>query len=164
LRRAAWVFLLAAWLGIVRSAAGLAASSTEVPAAGPDPSYRTVVATHLKEVLKNYSAYGSFEISDPRWTHSLNGWTWLTCVRFRELAQHGPDQIVSENNPTDRPQGRVHHYALFLDGNKVVDDRFAIQIDSCDLQTYYPLEWRRPAAYKLIFPPKRRRSTPTRSP
>jgi hypothetical protein len=43
----------------------------------------------------------------------------LTCVRFRE-------------------QGRVRSYALFLDGNKIVHDRFAVQTDSCDLQTYTP--------------------------
>ena len=113
---------------------------------GPDPTYREVVAAHLKRVLKNYASYDSFEISDPRWVHSIKGWTWLTCVRFRD-------------------QGRVRSYALFLDGNKIVDDRFAVQTDSCDLQAYYPLElWSRPAAYDLIFPRKRRHSTPKRSP
>jgi len=168
LQRAAWGFLLPATLGLcaaLSGCAGLAASNGEMPVTGPDPSYRTVVATRLKEVLKNYSTYASFEVSDPRWVNSINGWTWLTCVRFRELAQPGPDQIVSENNPTDRPQGRMHYYALFLDGNKVVDDRFAVQIDNCDLQTYYPLEpWHRPAAYDLIYPRKWRHSTPRRSP
>jgi len=59
--------------------------------------------------------------SDPRWVHSIKGWTWLTCVRFRE-------------------QGRVRNYALFLDGNQIVDDRFAVQTDNCDLQTFYPFE------------------------
>jgi hypothetical protein len=108
---------------------------------GPDPSYQRVVATHLRQVLKNYSAYDSFEISDPRWVHSIKGWTWLTCVRFRE-------------------QGRVRSYALFLDGNKIIDDRFAVQTDSYDLQTYYPFEriWHRPAD-QIFFP---RRATARR--
>jgi hypothetical protein len=86
-----------------------------------DPSFRDAVAGHLKRVLKNYALYDSFEISDPRWVHSIKGWTWLTCVRFRE-------------------QGRVRNYALFLDGNQIVDDRFAVQTDNCDLQTFYPFE------------------------
>ena len=86
MRRAAWAFLLVAWLWIVHCTAGLAASNTEVPVAGPDPSYRRVVATHLKQVLKHPTAYDSFEISDPRWVNSINGWTWLTCVRFHESA------------------------------------------------------------------------------
>jgi hypothetical protein len=91
-----------------------------MPVTGPDQSYRGVVAAHLKQVLKNYSAYDSFEISDPRWVHSIKGWTWITCVRFRD-------------------QDRVRSYAL--------------QTDSCDLQTYYPFErmWRRPAD-QLFFP------------
>ena len=136
LRRAAWVSLWPAWLGLsaaLSGCAGLAAGNAEMPVTGPDPS-QGVVATHLKQVLKNYSAYDSFEVSDPRWVHSIKGWTWLTCVRFRD-------------------QDRVRSYALFLDGNKIVDDRFAVQTDSCDLQTYYPFErmWRRPS-YQLIFP------------
>ena len=92
-----------------------------MPLASPDPSYRETVASHLKRVLKNYPAYDSFEISDPRWVHSIKGWTWLTCVRFRD-------------------QGRVRNYALFLDGNRVVEDRIAVQTDDCDLQTYYPFD------------------------
>jgi hypothetical protein len=147
LRRAAWVFLLPAWLGLsaaLSRCAGLAASNAEMPVTGPDPSYRTVVMTHLKQVLKNYSVYNTFEISDPRWVHSIKGWTWLTCVRFRD-------------------QDREYSYALFSDGNRIVDDRFAVQIDNCDLQTYHPFErWHR--AYNVIFPRKWRRSTPRRAP
>ena len=67
--------------------------------------------------------------------NSIKGWTWLICVRFREPAKPEAEQIELENNSNYRPQDRVHSYALFLDGNKVVDDRFAVQTDSCDLQT-----------------------------
>ena len=168
MRRAVWVFLLPAWLGLsaaLTGGAGLAGGNTEVPVTGPDPSYRKVVASHLKQVLKNPSAYDSFEISDPRWINSVKGWTWLICVRFRELPKSEAEQIGLENNPSYPPQDRVHSYALFLDGDRIVDDRFAVQTDSCSLQTYYPFElWPSPAAYRLIFPPKRRRSTPKRSP
>lgn len=48
-------------------------------------------------------------------------WAWLTCVRFHD-------------------KGLVRSYALFIDGNKVVDGRFAVQTDNCDLQTYYPFD------------------------
>ena len=38
-------------------------------------------------------------------------------------------------------KGRVRNYALFLDGNRtIVDDRFAVRTDDCDLQTYYPFD------------------------
>ncbi len=94
-----------------------------MPQAAPDPGYREMVASHLRRVFKNSSAYDSFEISDPRWVHSIKGWTWLTCVRFRD-------------------QGHVRSYAVFIDGttNKIVDDRFSVQTDNCDSQAYYPFE------------------------
>ncbi len=124
LRRAAWALLLLAAVGScggLTGCSGLAAGNGEMPLTGPDPTYREVVAAHLKKVLKNYSSYDTFEISDPRWVHSIKGWNWLTCVRFRD-------------------RGRVRSYAIFLDGNKVIDDRFAVQTDDCDLQAYSPLE------------------------
>jgi hypothetical protein len=123
LRGAAWVFLLPVWLGLsagLSGCAGLATGNTEMPLPSPDLTYREVASARLKSVLKNYDTYDAFEISDPRWVHSIKGWTWLTCVRFRE-------------------KGRVRSYALFIDGKKaVVEDRFAVQTDNCDLQTYYP--------------------------
>ena len=124
LRRAAAALLLPAFVALsaaLSGCSGLAAGNAEMALSTPDPSYREVIAAHLKRVLKNYAAYDEFEISDPRWVHSIKGWTWLTCVRFRD-------------------QGRVRSYALFLDGNRIVDDRFAILTDSCDLQAYYPFE------------------------
>jgi len=39
-----------------------------------------------------------------------------------------------------RDQSRVRDYALFPDGNRIVDDRFAVLIDNCDLQSYYPFD------------------------
>ena len=124
MRRAAWVFLLPASLGLsaaLSGCAGLAASNSEMQLTGLDPSYREVVAARLKSVLKNYNSYDLFEMSDPRWVHSIKGPAWLTCVRFRD-------------------QGRLRSFALFLDGKSVVDDRFAVQTDDCDLQTYYPFD------------------------
>ena len=123
LRHAAGAWLLPACLGLCAALNGCAglAGDTGMPLAGPDPSYREAVADHLKRVLKNYASYDSFEISDPRWVHSIKGWTYLICVRFRD-------------------QGQVRNYALFLDGNRIVDDRFAVQTDNCDTQTYSPFD------------------------
>jgi hypothetical protein len=122
--RNARTLLLPAWLGLSAALSGcadLAAGNAEVPLAGPDPTYREVIGSHLKRTLKNYSTYDSFEISDPRWVHSMKGWLYLTCVRFRD-------------------QGHVRNYAVFMDGNKIVDDHFSVQTDNCDSQAYYPLD------------------------
>jgi hypothetical protein len=89
-----------------------------MPELGPDPSYREVIAGYLKDTFKDRSSYEAFEISTPRWVHSLQGWKWLTCVRFSD-------------------HGHRRTYVLFLDGNKVSDDsRYAVQTDQCDTQAY----------------------------
>ncbi len=124
LRRAASALALPAALGLsvaLIGCAGIGTRNTEMPLTGLDPAYREVVAARLRSVLKKYDSYDSFEMSDPRWVHSIKGPAWLTCVRFRD-------------------QGRVRTFALFLDGKSVVDDRFAVQTDDCDLQTYYPFD------------------------
>jgi hypothetical protein len=120
--RAAYALLaLAALLGLLQGCGGLAATNEEVPATGPNLSYRETVAAHLKKVFKNLSTYDSFEISDPRWVHSTTGWNWLTCVRFQD-------------------RGHLRTYALYLNGDKIVDDRFAVQTDNCEAQTYSPFD------------------------
>jgi hypothetical protein len=120
--RAAYALLaVLALLGMLEGCGGFAATNEEVPTTGPDLSYRETVAAHLKRTLKNLSSYESFEISDPRWVHSIKGWNWLTCVRFQD-------------------RGHFRTYALFLNGDKIVDDRFAVQTDNCDVQTYSPFE------------------------
>jgi hypothetical protein len=124
LRRAACALLLPAWLGLstgLNGCAELAASNAEMAPAAPDPGYREMIANHLKRVLKNSGGYDAYEISEPRWVHSIKGWTWLTCVRF-----------------TDR--GRPRTYVVFFDSEKIVDDRFSVQTDNCNAQAYYPFE------------------------
>jgi hypothetical protein len=124
LRRAVWALLLPAGLGLstgLNGCAELAAGNAEMVPTAPDPGYRLVIANHLKRVLKNSGGYDAYEISEPRWVHSIKGWTWLTCVRF-----------------TDR--GRPRTYVVFFDGEKIVDDRFSVQTDNCDTQAYSPFE------------------------
>jgi hypothetical protein len=124
MQRGAWAALLlaaAALSGFLAGCSGLAETNPDIAATGPDPSSREVIATHLKAVFKNYASYRSFEISDPRWVHSIKGWNWLTCVRFQD-------------------HGHMRIYALFLNANKIVDDRYAVQTDNCDTQAYFPFE------------------------
>ena len=88
-----------------------------MPESGPDPSYRDIIAGYLKDAFKDHSSYDTFEISTPRWVHSFQGWNWLTCVRFLD-------------------SGHRRTYALFLNGAVVVDSRYAVQTDQCDMQAY----------------------------
>ena len=87
MQRAALVALLltaAAFSGVLAGCSGLAETGGDIAPTAPDPTFREVIAIHLKAVFKNYASYDAFEISDPRWVHSIKGWNWLTCVRFQD--------------------------------------------------------------------------------
>lgn len=116
-RHAACAALLLALL-LLSGCTDLALPNEEMPPAGADPGYASLVAHYLKNLFKNQAAsYSAFEISPFRWVHSLKGWTWLTCVRFQE-------------------QGYQRVYAVFLKDGKVVDGRYAVVTDACNEQTY----------------------------
>ena len=91
----------------------------EVATSGPDPGYNDVVAKHLKDTFKNLGSYDAFALSPFRWVSSLKGWSWMTCVSFEE-------------------NRRPRTYAVFLKDGKVIDSRYAVQIDACNTQTYAP--------------------------
>jgi hypothetical protein len=98
---------------------GLAASNEEVPVTSLDPAYPQIVADYLRSTFKDYPSYESFEISEPRWVHALVGWSWITCVRFRD-------------------RGHSRTYALFLQSVKVIEGRYAVETDACGAQAYAP--------------------------
>jgi hypothetical protein len=91
----------------------------EMPTSEPDPSYNGLVAKYLKDNFKNLASYDAFAISAFRWVSSLKGWSWMTCVSFEE-----------NRHP--------RMYALFIKDGKVIDSRYAVQIDACNTQTYAP--------------------------
>ena len=92
-----------------------------MPVSGPDPSYRDAIAHRLKTAFKDYASYDAFEISDPRWVHSVHGWSWITCVRFVD-------------------HGRRRTYALFHKATGIIDARYAVLTDDCDTPPYAPFE------------------------
>lgn len=100
---------------------GLAAPSEEAPPPMVDPNYRQLAAERLRAAFKDYAGYDNFQIAAPRWVHAPQGWSWLICVRFQD-------------------QGRARNYALFLQSGKITDNRYAVEIDGCDGQSYAPFE------------------------
>jgi len=97
----------------------ISSSAEDAPAAGPNPSYNTLVADLIKSSFKEYASYGDFEISAYRWVHSLQGWAWLTCVRYVD-------------------KGRRRTYAVYIKERGIVRSRYAVESDACGVQTYTP--------------------------
>jgi hypothetical protein len=93
------------------------ALAEEMPAFGPDPGYNDLVAKYFKDTFKNLASYDAFAISAFRWVSSVKGWSWMTCVRFEE-----------NRHPRT--------YAVFIKDRKVIDSRYAVQIDACNTETY----------------------------
>jgi hypothetical protein len=104
----------------------LAAPSGVMPAnaampPGTEPPYVSLTAKYLQSVLKDQAAYDDFQISGLRWVHAIRGWSFLTCVHFHD-------------------HGHLRSYALFIQDQAVVDARFAVETDDCELQSYTPFD------------------------
>jgi hypothetical protein len=85
------------------------------------PDYRRIVADNIKIIFPGQAAPGDLEISGVRLVDHLKGPAWLTCLK---LDAHGNPQ----------------QYAIFIQGDKIIDSREGIVIDQCYKQTYTPLD------------------------
>jgi hypothetical protein len=95
---------------------------TPAPAADlSQPNHRRVVADNIKTVFPHQSDLGQLEISEARQVEHLKGPAWLTCLKLDA-------------------RGAAQHYAIFIQGNKIVDTRAGIVMDQCHKQAYTPLE------------------------
>ena len=93
-----------------------AVTTQTLPPPAPPP-YAALAAKHLQSAFKDRSPYDGFEISNVRWVLANGGWSWLTCVHFRD-------------------RGHPRSYAIFIQNNNVVDARYAVETDDCEKQAY----------------------------
>jgi hypothetical protein len=87
----------------------------------PQPDYRRIVADNIKTIFPGQELAGRLEISGVRLVDHLKGPAWLTCLK---VGAH------------ERPQ----EYALFIQGERVIDSRAGVLLDQCYKETYTPLE------------------------
>jgi hypothetical protein len=115
------VLALAVMLGGC-SASELVQNWTPPPVADlSQPNYRRIVADNIKSIFPNQKLLGELEISGVRLVDHLKGAAWLTCLK---LDAHGTPQV----------------YAIFIQADKIIDQRAGIVIDQCYKETYTPLE------------------------
>jgi hypothetical protein len=94
------------------------------PASAPElaqPNYRRIVADNIKLIFPTQASVRDVEISGVRLVDHLKGPAWVTCLKVDA-------------------GGTPQHYAVFIQGDKVVDWRGGIVIDQCHKETYTPLE------------------------
>ena len=129
----AYVLALAVCLGGC-SASELVQNLPPTPA--PDlsqPNYRRIVADNIRTIFPGQALAGELEISGVRLVDHLKGPAWLTCLK---LDAHG------------KPQD----YALFIQGDKIIDSRVGIVIDQCYKETFEPFDLSSPAGAKKVGP------------
>jgi hypothetical protein len=137
LRRVLTALLASATL----SACASNSAVVEQTSAGPAPNAASIIANNLgahpkmdpaatvqvQLIVPANKRVDHVEISDllrPIRTN-LYGWAWQTCIRANV-------------------EGRPHAYAVFIEGDRVVDSRMALALDQCDQGQYTPLPVVRP--------------------
>jgi hypothetical protein len=109
------------------SASELVQNWTPPPVADlSQPNYRRIIADSIKSIFPNQDALGEMEISGIRPVDHLKGAAWIVCLK-----------LDARGNP--------QHYAIFIQGNKVIDQRAGIVMDQCYKETYTPFELPVPA-------------------
>jgi hypothetical protein len=118
-------FVLGLSLGLAGCAAGghLAESlpTPPVPEDLSEPNYRQIVADNIAAVFPNADGLGPLEISAVRPVNHLRGPAWLACLRIQ--ADRAPQE-----------------YALFIQGDKIIDQRTGVALDRCKQQAYQPFD------------------------
>jgi hypothetical protein len=120
--------LRASLLALAAALAGCSASeivqNLPPPTVAPDlsqPNYRRIVAANIKMIFPDQSLLGDVEISGVRMVEHLKGPAWITCLKLDA-------------------RGTPNHYAIFMQGEKIIDLRAGIMIDQCHKETYTPFE------------------------
>lgn len=107
---------------VLLGCSSVALPQTDAPPAEANPAaFHKIIGDYFKKTFKEIAMYQNFEISDARWVHAVKGWSWLSCIRFQE-------------------RGHVRTYAVFIQTDKVVDNRYAVTTDRCSEQTYTPFD------------------------
>jgi hypothetical protein len=84
------------------------------------PNYRRIVTENLKAIFPKVPP-GDMEISGLRMVDHLKGPAWITCLK-----------IDAHGNP--------QHYAIFIQGDRIIDSRASIVIDQCQKESFGPFE------------------------
>jgi hypothetical protein len=129
----AYLLALAVTLGGC-SATELVQNLPPAPAADlSQPNYRRVVGDNIKAIFPYVTSLGDLEISRVRLVDHLKGPAWMTCLK---LDAHGKPQV----------------YALFIQGDKIIDSRVGVVMDQCYKETFEPFELPSPPAAKKVGP------------
>ncbi len=85
------------------------------------PNYQRIVADNIKTIFPKEIPAGEFEISGVRMVDHFKGPAWITCLKIDA-------------------RGHPQHYAIFIQGDKIIDARASVVLDQCQKEFYGPFE------------------------
>jgi hypothetical protein len=148
------------------SASEVVQNRTPAPAMAPSPvpdlsqpNYRRIVADNIKALFPNSASVGDWEISKVRLVDYVKGPAWITCLKFRVhvdpvVGQSAPNSTTTENPvvaqsaPSPTASGSPQYYAIFIQGDKIIDSRLGVAIDQCRSRTFQPFDLSPPTTAK----------------
>jgi hypothetical protein len=92
-----------------------------IPGDLPEPNYQQIIADNIATVFPDPGGLGTLEVSAVRPVNHLRGPAWLACLKI---------------HANEVPQ----EYALFIQGDKIVDQRTGVVMDRCKQQAYQPFD------------------------
>jgi hypothetical protein len=117
------------------------------------PNHRRIIADNINTLFRNPASLTDLQISEVRLVDHVKGPTWITCLKFQ--AQPTPAEVQSAPGPTATeepaappPAPGPQYYAIFIQGNKIIDSRIGVAIDQCRNQIFQPFDLRPPVAAK----------------
>jgi hypothetical protein len=110
-----------------------AAGTVTTPADLPLPNHRRIVGDNIRTILPKIDTLGALEISGARPVDHLKGPAWLTCLKITA-------------------DGKPQHYALFIQGDKIIDSRVGVVVDQCYKETFEAFQLPPPPAPKKVGP------------
>jgi hypothetical protein len=110
----------------------------------------------MKGIFANVESLRDLEISDVRLVDHVKGAAWITCLKYRVhvdaiAGQSGPnsttaaDPIVAQSALSGNASASPQYYAIFIQGDKIVDSRMRVVIDQCHKETFQPFDLAAPA-------------------
>ena len=86
------------------------------------PPYRRIVASRLGSIAGDTARVGVLQISGARRVDHMRGASWLVCLKTSAFLQ-------------------PRYYAIFIQGEQLVESRLAVVLDRCEEQPYELFNW-----------------------
>jgi hypothetical protein len=117
------------------------------------PNQRRIIADNINTIFRSPASVTDLQISGVRLVDHVKGPSWITCLKFQAqpdlaVAQSAPSSTATEEPAAPSPAPGPQYYAIFIQGDKIIDSRIGVAIDQCRNQVFHPFDPRPPVAAK----------------